>query len=100
MMTIDVYRQLRAYQAGKPLPCGEKKRFHLAEDEDLLILAFVRMGGESRPRGELHWSSECNANLLAVAEARDRDLVAEMAAKYCPIAFEHFRNKTTRRNCF
>lgn len=90
MMTTDVYRQLKAYQAGKPLPCGEKKRFHLGEDKDVLILAFVRMGGESRPWGIAFGHPNSAPKLLAVAEARDRDSVSEMAAKFAPTLLNHF----------
>ena len=51
MTTDDVIRRLRAFQQGKPLPNGETLRVNRLPDEQLLILAFVKMGGESAPWG-------------------------------------------------
>ena len=51
----DAVRRLMAYAAGKPLPNGETLRVPKPEKsiqtKDSLILAFVRMGGESAPWG-------------------------------------------------
>ncbi len=51
------------------------------------------MGGESRPWGIAFGHPNATPKLLAVAEARDRDLVAEMAAKFAPSLLKHFRNQ-------
>ena len=51
MNTREIVQRLRAYHGGGPLPRGETLRIHVADDHDILILAFLRMGGESRPWG-------------------------------------------------
>ena len=51
-MTADqIIKRLEAWAAGKPLPRGSTRHVHIADNRDLLILAFVRMGGESSPWG-------------------------------------------------
>ena len=51
-MTADeVVRRLRAFECGKPLPRGETLRVSRLPAEQVMILAFVKMGGESSPWG-------------------------------------------------
>jgi len=87
----DVLRRLRAFQAGRPLPRGETLHFDLADDEDALVLAFARMGGESRPWGIAYGPPGQALRILTVPEARNRDLVAEMAARFAPTLLKHLR---------
>lgn len=87
----EVVRRLEAYHEGKPLPCGETKRLHIAADADVLILAFVRMGGESRPWGIAYGHPGMSPKVLTVPEARNRDLVADMAATFAPVLLKHLR---------
>ena len=49
--SLETIRRLRAWSDGKPTPRGEKINVKVADDDDLLIVAFLRMGGESRPWG-------------------------------------------------
>jgi hypothetical protein len=92
MIALDVYRQLKAFNAGKPIPNGESKRFHLVSDKDLMIVAFVRMGGESRPWGIAYGTPNKPPKLLSVPEARNRDLVAEMVVEFATALLKHLRH--------
>jgi len=87
----DIVRRLRSYQAAAPLTYGETRRIAIAADDDLLILAFVRMGGESRPWGIAYGHPGDEPTVLSVPEGRDRDLVAKMCAEFAPILLEHLR---------
>lgn len=91
MNSRDVVRRLRAFDAGRPLPRGETMHIHIADPDDVLILAFVRMGGESRPWGIAYGLDGQAPVIEAVAEARDRDAVAAMAARMAPTLLEHLR---------
>lgn len=87
----DVVRRLKAFHEGRPLPRGETRHLHVADDEDILMVAFVRMGGESRPWGIAFGHPGAVPTVLSVAEARNRDLVADMVAEFAPALLEHLR---------
>lgn len=85
----EVVRRLLAYQAGRPLPLGETIHFPLATGDDLLLLAFVKMGGESSPWG-IAWAREKGSvNALTIPEPRNRDAVAGMLAEFAPTLLPH-----------
>src|SRR5882724_9741951 len=86
----QVLHRLRAYHEGKPLPQSDTLHFPIARNENLLILAFLRMGGESAPWGVAVGHPGKRPSLLTVPEARNRDLVADMAAKLALVLLEHF----------
>lgn len=84
MNSRDVIRRLNAYAEGRPLERGSTMHLAIAEDEDLLALAFVRMGGESLPwalgtcrPGEEPW-------VIAVPDARGRERVGGMMVELTP----------------
>ena len=81
MSSREAVRRLQAYRDGKPLPRGETQRVHIVDDANLLIMAFVRMGGESRPWGIAFGTLGKTPKFLTVPEARNRDLVAEMVVE-------------------
>jgi hypothetical protein len=89
MIGRDVVRLLRAHTAGKPLPRGQAKGFAIVDDQDLLVLAFLRMGGESRPWAIAYGHPNEEPTILAVPEGRNRDLVADMCAEFAPILLAH-----------
>jgi hypothetical protein len=60
---------------GRPVPRSETKLFHLADPQDCLILAFVRMGGESRPWGIAIGRPDRPPRVLVAPEGRNRDEV-------------------------
>jgi hypothetical protein len=88
----DAARRVRAWTAGKPLPHYETKHVHLAGPSDALIVAFVRMGGESAPWAVAIGHPDSDPTVLSVPEARDRDLVAQMVAEIAPTLLAHFRH--------
>ena len=49
--TTTVLRRLKAYADGKPLPQGDTLPMAIARNPDILIVSFVRMGGETAPWG-------------------------------------------------
>ena len=85
----EIVRKLLAYKDGRALPSGETKHFHIAEDTDLLIAVFVRMGGESRPWGIAYGNPGEAPEVLTVPEARNFDLVGEMVATFAPTLLAH-----------
>lgn len=91
MNSRDVVRRLRAFQSGRPLVRGATKHFAIARDDDLLIVAFLRMGGEARPWGIAFGYPNEEPRILTVPEPRNRDLVAEMVAMFAPALLRHYR---------
>lgn len=91
MNSRDVVRRLRAFQEGRPLPKGSTLHLRIADDEDLLVVAFLRMGGESRPWGIAYGHPHDEPEILWVPEGRNRDLVADMCARFAPVLLSHFR---------
>src|SRR5579859_1577606 len=92
-MTGDqVLKRLRAWAVGRPIPRGSTRHIHIASDPDLLILAFVRMGGESAPWGVAYGSPGSRPKMFTVPEARNRTLVGDMAAAFAPSLLQHFRH--------
>lgn len=92
MNARQVVARLEAFRAGKPLPSGETLHFPIVDDRSLLMLAFVRMGGESGPWAIGYGSPGKSPRLLCVAEPRNRDLTAEMVAEFAPALLEHLRH--------
>lgn len=91
MNGLGVIRRLRAYDKGIPIPRGATKHIHVAGDDDLLVLAFLRMGGESRPWAIAFGPPDKDPTLLTVPEGRNRDLVADMCADFAPVLLDHLR---------
>jgi hypothetical protein len=89
MTTEDVVRRLRAFEVGRPLPCGETLRVPRLPKEQILILAFVKMGGESAPWGIAFGRPGDPPQMLTTPEPRTRDDVAEMVSKLAPSLLTH-----------
>lgn len=89
MTTDEVVRRLRAFEKGKPLPSGERLRVPRLDSEQILILTFVRMGGESAAWGVAYGHPGETPEVLAVAELRTRDAVAEMMLEFSPVLLTH-----------
>src|SRR5438445_295314 len=92
MNARDAVRGLRAHQAGRPLPRGERISFRIADAKDVLVVAFLRVGGESRPWGIAYGHPGGSPILVTVPEGRDRDFVSEMAAGFAPRLLSHMRS--------
>jgi hypothetical protein len=80
MSGFAMMRRLQAYGLGKPLPFGSTKRLRVVTAPQTMLLAFLRMGGETAPWG-IGWKLPGKAAKFAtVPEPRDRDMVANMVA--------------------
>ena len=90
MISREVVRRLRSFHEGRPLPKGQTKHFALVDDPNLLVVSFLRMGGESRPWGITWGHPNEEPSTLSVPEGRNRDLVADMCAEFAPVLLEHF----------
>lgn len=92
MNSNDAILRLRAFHAGRPLPRGATKRQFIADDEDVLIVSFVKMGGESRPWGIAFGKAGKIPKIVVAPEARNRDLVAQTSAAFAPALLRHLRH--------
>lgn len=88
----EVVKRLKAFQAGTPLPLGETLRVRVLTPQDTLLVAFVRMGGESAPWGVAFGHPGAAPRILTVPEPRNRDLVAEMVAEFAPTLLRHLQH--------
>ena len=86
----DTALRLRAFLEGKPVPRLERRPIPVSAADDRLLMAFVRMGGESSPWG-IAWKRGKHATKVRmVPEARRRSDVAEMAAELSDELAAHF----------
>jgi hypothetical protein len=89
MNSDQVVRRLLAYEAGRPLPAGATMHFPIVDPDELRLLVFVKMGGESGPWG-IGWAGEQGAaDIFTVPEPRNRDAVAEMLTRFAPLLLSH-----------
>lgn len=80
MNGLRLLRRLRAYGEGKPLPYGRTKHLEVPPSPQVLLVAFLRMGGETAPWG-IGWKRPGQkAKFVTVPEPRDRELVAKALA--------------------
>ena len=92
-MTADeVVRRLRAYEKGRALPRGETLRVRRLPAGSILVLAFVRMGGESAPWGIAFGRPDRTPEVLTVPEPRNRDDVAAMVVTLAPTLLAHLHH--------
>lgn len=86
---FQAYRRLRAFGEGRPLPRGSTLHFPVGGPEAPLIVAFVKMGGESSPWGVAWGSPGGQPQLATTADPRKRDDVADMVMSFAPVLLEH-----------
>jgi len=101
---LDTTRRLRAWHEGRPQPRGEALNVHVGDDDDILCLSFVRMGGESLPWGVIlggatasegknrkpSSKSGSTPRVFTVPDPRNRDLVADMMIAVGREVLAHF----------
>ena len=92
--SLETVRRINAWAIGEPLARGNVINMHVADDEDLFIVSFLRMGGESRPWGVAFGTIADGPTVLTVPEGRNRQLVADMMAAFAPAILSHFRHPT------
>ena len=89
---LETIRRIRAWHEGRPLPRGSVINVHVGHDDDVLVVAFLRMGGESRPWGIALGTLSSGPTIFSVPEARNRDLVGDMLLEAAPSFLAHFRH--------
>lgn len=89
---LETIRRIRAWHEGRPVARGAVLNRHVAADPDVLVVSFVRMGGESRPWGVAIGTLADGPEFVTVPEARNRDLVADLMLKVAPALLRHFRH--------
>jgi hypothetical protein len=91
---LRTIRRLRAWHEGRPIPRGEKVNVHVGDDDEILCLSFVRMGGESLPWAVAVGHPHEEPRVFGVPDPRDRDMVADMMVEVGRIVLEHFGHPT------
>jgi len=91
MSIREVGRRLRAWEAGAPSPRYSTIHHAVAPPDRALIVAFVRMAGESRPWGVAWGYPGDPPRCLSVPDGRVRDDVGTMCARFAEDLLEHFR---------
>jgi hypothetical protein len=89
--TRDIVRKLRAWDAGRPLPRYDTLHHAVMPQDQVLIVAFVRMAGESRPWALAWGHPGADPSFVSVPDGRVRDDVAEMCAGFAEVLLEHLR---------
>ncbi len=89
MNSYEIIRRLEAWRKGGPVARGSTLHFPIAKRDDLLLLSFVRMGGESAPWGIAYKRGRATARFRTIPEPRNRDQQAELAAWFAPILLGH-----------
>ena len=90
MSIREIVRQLNSVKAGTPI--HRYSTMHLRIDENPMVVAFIRMAGESRP-----WAIafgrllDASPKVLSIADGRNRLAVAEMCEEFAEDLLEYFR---------
>lgn len=92
-----IVRRIRAWHYGAPLTRGQTIHTHIAAPEDRLLLAFVKMGGETRPWGIAWKEGKRRVETRFVPEPRTRAEVDEMAADLSEVLAHHLRHPDLTR---
>lgn len=86
-----IARKLQAWQLGQPLPRYDTIHHAIMPPEQAMLVAFVRMAGESRPWG-IAWGTVGSApRIESVPDGRVRDDVAVLGATFAEDLLEHLR---------
>lgn len=86
-----IARKLEAWQAGQPLPRHDTIHHAIMPPAQVMIVAFIRMAGESRPWG-IAWGAAGSApRVESVPDGRVRDDVSALCAMFAEDLLEHLR---------
>jgi len=89
-MTIrEVVRRLRTFEEAKPLPRYET--LHIKQSPEALLVAFVRMGGETRPWSIAWGKPGEEPSFSSVSDPRNREAVEQMVESFAQDLLAHFR---------
>jgi hypothetical protein len=87
----DITRKLRAWEAGQPIARYATLHHELVDPQRVLVVAFVRMAGESRPWGIAWGPIGAAPRIESVPDGRVRDDVAVMCAEFAEELLGHLR---------
>ncbi len=91
MTTRAVVRKLQAWQAGAPLARFETLHHAVVSPSQAMVVAFVRMAGESRPWGIAWGTAGTYPKIMSVPDGRVRDDVAVLCADFAEDLLAHMR---------
>ncbi len=86
-----VARKLQAWQEGRPVDRYDTIHHALTPPEKTLVVAFVRMAGESRPWGIAWGKVGDEPAIRTVPDGRVRDDVSELLAAFAEDLLDHLR---------
>lgn len=86
-----IARKLEAWQVGQPLPRYDTIHHAIMPPDQTMIVAFVRMAGESRPWGVAWGTVGSEPRIESVPDGRVRDDVAVLCAAFAEDLLEHLR---------
>jgi hypothetical protein len=87
----SVARKLQAWQVGQPLPRYDTIHHAIVPPNQAMIVAFVRMAGESRPWGVAWGIVGSDPRIESVPDGRVRDDVADLCVTFAEDLLEHLR---------
>lgn len=91
MSAREITKKLRAWEAGRPIPRYDTIHHAIVPESQALIVAFVRMAGESRPWGIAWGTVDSGPTIHTVPDGRVRDDVAELCAEFAEELLAHLR---------
>lgn len=86
-----IAHKLEAWQAGKPLPRYDTIHHAIMPPDQVIIVAFIRMAGESRPWGIAWGTAGSVPRVESVPDGRVRDDVSALCATFAGDLLEHLR---------
>lgn len=91
MSVREVVRKLRSWDAGLPLPRYSTLHHEVVSPDRALVVAFVRMAGESRPWGIAWGNPGASPSVLSIPDGRVRDDVSAICAEFAEALLMHLR---------
>lgn len=95
MIALHALNRLLAWKGGKPIPLGQTLPWPRVPNRDRLVLAFVRMAGESLPWGVAYGAPGDKPKVLTCPEPRNRDVHASMALDLAQVLLPHLPHPQT-----
>ncbi|MFO0647462.1 MAG: hypothetical protein U0326_14575 [Polyangiales bacterium] len=89
MSLNELVDRLKAWEQGAPLPTTETLPFPRVPDAERLVLAFVRMGGESVPWGVAIGRPDGAPRVFTAPDPRNRDAHAELVRAFSAELLAH-----------
>lgn len=95
MSLRQTLRRLEAWKAGRPLPCMGSFPWPELPESETLVLAFVRMAGETLPWAVAVGAPNEEPQLYSVADPRKVDDVIAMLIELAPTILKHLHHPMT-----